>query len=511
MSEDAAAPVSSTEPLTEGERTHPLGLFIGFITGIPQLIFPMLAALFGTRGSGVATPLIIGAVLVISLFFRWVGWLRFRFHLDEDDIRIEQGVINRTVRSIPYDRIQDVSVEQPVLAQIFGLGEVKFETGGGDGEDAKLSYVSIERAAALRETIRARKADEAETSETSINENLLVREVPPLFAMDNGRLVTLGLYSFSLVIFAVLGGLAQQFDFLLPYDIWDFKDWIGMAEERGVSIDGISTNARIVGAIVALLVLVALGFATGVVRTFLKEYGFRLDRTERGFRRRRGLLTKTDVAMPVNRVQAATIVTGPIRKRRGWYALKFVSLAQDSKEEADYMAAPLAKMDEIWPLVNQTGIQPPPETPFRKGQFLWWLAGLIGLAIGMAIATAATMAFAGAPFAKAGWMLLVPLFFVPVVWLEWRHYADLADPQQLYVREGWWRQKLYIAPQIKVQSAEIRQGPIARLLGLCTLEFGIAGGTMAFAALPIEQAAELRDTIMAQVALVDYSRLNQRD
>jgi putative membrane protein len=507
VSDEAAA--ADTAPLIAGERTHPLGLLIGFITGIPQLIFPMLAALFGTRGTGVATPLIIGGVLLISLLFRWIGWLRFRYHLDDDDIRIEQGLINRTVRSIPYDRIQDVSIEQPVLAQIFGLGEVKFETGGGEGEDAKLSFVGMDRAAALRETIRARKADDvamvAERERTGLE-----REAPPLFAMDNGRLVTLGLYSFSLVIFAVLGGLAQQFDFLLPYDIWDFKDWIGLAEDRGVSIDGISTNARIIGAVMALLALIALGFATGIVRTFLKEYGFRLDRTERGFRRRRGLFTKTDVAMPINRVQAASIVTGPIRKRRGWHALKFVSLAQDSKDESDYVAAPLAQLDEIWPLVSVTGLTPPnAEMPFRKSRFLWWTTGLIVPSIGMIIATIATIIFAGAPFSQAGWMLLIPVLLLMFAWLEWRHYADAADGRQLYLREGWWRQKLAIAPQVNVQSAEIRQGPIARLLGLSTLEFGIAGGTLAFTALPLPEARALRDSVMVHVVPVDFSQLSR--
>jgi putative membrane protein len=498
------------EPQSEGERTHVLGLFVGFITGLPQLFFPIIAVIFGTgsRNNPQWIPLVILGVMLISLLFRWIAWLRFRFHLDEDDIRIEQGILNRTVRSIPYDRIQDVSIEQKPLARLFDLGEVKFETGGGEGEDAKLSFVSMDRAEALRETVRARKADGGAVVAAALD----AEERPPVFAMDNGRLVTLGLYSFSLVIFAVLGGLAQQFDFLLPYDWWDFKHWIGLAEERGVDVNGIGTGAGIAGALFALLALVFIGFATGIVRTFLQQYGFRLDRNERGYRRRRGLLTKTDVVMPVNRVQAAVVVTGPIRKRRGWYALKFVSLAQDSKEESDFMAAPLARLEEIWPIAAETGLLPPDaEAAFRTSRFAWWATGLIGLSIGMVVAMAAIMIFADAPFAKAGWMLVVPLLFLPLVWLEWRHYGDLVDARQLYVREGWWRQRLAIAPQVNVQSAEISQGPIARMLGLSELHFGIAGGTLAFSALPLEHARALRDAVMAKVAPVDFSELNQRD
>lgn len=510
MSETVSQEETIAVPLAEGEgeRLHILGLLIGFITGIPQLIFPMAAALFGTRGMGVAMPLIIAAVLLVSLFFRWIAWSRFRFHLDEDDIRIEQGILNRAVRSIPYDRIQDVSVEQKFLAQLFNLGEVKFETGGGKGEDGTLSYVSMDRAEALRETIRVRKNDGVVLSA----EVTLERETPPIFAMDTNRLITLGLYSFSLVIFAVLGGLAQQFDFLLPFDFWDFKHWIGMAEERGVSINGISTSARIFGAIFALLALIAIGFATGIIRTILKEYGFRLDRNERGFRRRRGLFTKSDVAMPVNRVQAANIVTGPIRKRRGWYALKFVSLAQDSKEESDYMAAPLARLDEIWPIMAEAGIMPPgDDVDFQRGLFRWWLAGLMIVVPLICIAMTAVILFAGSSFAKSLLLLFVPLGLVFAGAVEWRKFRYGEDATRLYVHRGWWRQKLTILPQVRVQSIEISQGPLARLTGLVSMHFGIAGGTLELVAIPRETAIAIRERLMAVVAPIDFSELNQSD
>jgi uncharacterized membrane protein YdbT with pleckstrin-like domain len=151
----------------EGERLNILGLFVGFVTGLPQLIFPIFAVFFGTRGSD--NPLIsviaVSAILFFSLFFRWLAWMRFRYHIGEHDIRIESGILKRTARSIPYERIQDVSIEQKPLARIFSLGEVKFETGGGDGDDAKLSFVSVEEANRLREVVKAHKSGVVAASE----------------------------------------------------------------------------------------------------------------------------------------------------------------------------------------------------------------------------------------------------------------------------------------------------------------------------------------------------------
>jgi putative membrane protein len=497
----------------EGERLHISGVFVGFITGIPQLIFPIFAGVFGTRKSG--SPMlslgIVLAILLVSLLFRWFAWMRFRYHIGEHDIRIEKGILSRTARSIPYERIQDVSVEQKPLARMMGLGEVKFETGGGEGDDAKLSFVTLSEAERLRELVRARKsgiavaADQEETVEHV--------EAKPIFAMDGKRVFTLGLYSFSLVIFAVLGGAAQQLDFLLPHDFWDLSAWIGEAEHRGVNVDqfnAVGWTARIVLAFVALTGLLVIGLASGVIRMTLKEYGFRLDRTDKGFRRRRGLFTLTDVVMPAHRVQAAIVQTGPIRRRRGWHSLKFVSLAQDSKEETNYVAAPFATLAEIWPIAEAAHIATlDGDTEFQHGVGRHWSVQILLALPLILLAMVAVVLFADVSPLRSILLLLLLVPYVPLLWLDWRKYRYALDGSQLYVKRGWWRQQLTIAPQVKIQTIEISQGPISRRQELATLKFGIAGGSLEMVALPLETARAIRDAVMKQVAAVDYSAINQ--
>ena len=119
------------------------------------------------------------------------------------------------------------------------------------------------------------------------------------------------------------------------------------------------------------------------------------------------------------------------------------------------------------------------------------------------------MLFAGAPLGQAVnllWLLL-PLAFV--LWFNRRNYRDALDDVQLYVRRGWWNQQLKIAPQIKIQSAEIVQGPIARWQGLAALRFGISGGELRMVALPLATAQAIRDTVMERVSAVDYSEINR--
>jgi putative membrane protein len=494
-----------------GQRLHITGLLVGFIGGLPRLFFPLAAMLFGARNSGradIVIPAIAAAVLVLSFLFRWASWTRFRYFIEPEDIRIESGLLSRNARSIPYERIQDVSIEQKPLARIFGLGEVKFETGGGKGDEGILSYVSLEEAERLRELVRDRKSDIVAPDDIAVTAHNTA-EAEPLFKMDGKRLLTFGFYSFSLVIFAVLGGLAQQFDFLLDFDIWDIGAWLGIIEHNGVSLEKISLSARVIGAATALFGLIAVGVLTGIVRTVIREYGFRLDQTAKGFRRRRGLLTLTDVVMPAHRIQAATISTGPIRKRRGWHALKFISLADDggkrNEDGGDHVAAPFATITEIQIIANEAGVRLPPQgMVFSKSKAIYWLDQWLILAILLAAAITAVMLLTDAGL-YALWIAAIAMIYAVILYADWRNSGYTSDDGQLFVRAGWWQQKLTIVPQIKVQTIDISQGPLTRLRGLAKLTLGIAGGTLHITAIPIADAYMVQRAIIDKVAKVDYS------
>lgn len=487
-----------------GQRLDPRGLAVHFVAGLPQLLVPIVALGFGTRGTNLGAGFAILVVLTISLLFRWLAWTRFRYFIEDDDIRIERGLLSRSARSIPYDRIQDVSVEQKPLARLLGIGEVKFETGGGEGDEAKLSFVSLAEAERLRETVRSRKAGSA-AADVGEPEAEDLPDAPPVYAMDNRRLLTLGFYSFSLVIFAVLAGAAQQFDFLLPWGWDDLELLAGEAEKRGVDLAHVSRSTQLGGALIGVLALVAIGIVTGIGRTFLTQYGFRLERTAKGFRRRRGLLTRTDVVMPVERVQAIAVTTGPVRRRRGWYALHFVSLASDSDKQADHEVAPLAQLEEIWPIAAKAGVTQPGDgvkfTRARPGPwFDRWL-----LWTGLIVAIVAANVSAGNTLAAWALVLVAPLALH--AWLGWRTHAAALDARQVYVRHGWWKQVLGIARQVNVQSVSIVQGPLMRRRGLADVEFGIAGGALAIRSVPLAAARAIREQVLGEVVPVDFSRL----
>jgi putative membrane protein len=411
---------------------------------------------------------------------------------------------------VPYDRIEDVSIEQKLLPRLFGLAQVKFETGAGGKDEISLAYLSLGEADRLRELVRVRKGSPAARqgdSPASTGETATELPAQPLFAMGTRRIVTFGLFEFSLVVFAVLLGAAQQLDFLLPFDPWEWEEWAAFAGTHRDDFAWIGATGRF-GAAIAVAAGVALvaavGVLTGVARTFAREYGFILERTAKGFRRRRGLFTRTDVVMPAHRVQAVQVRTRLIRRRFGWHSLKFVSLAQDAGA-ASHVVAPFAQIDEIAPIAAAAGFPLPEGAAWQRPSARAYLdAALIGMAV-------PTIPAVGLAFSPVPALAIVPVLAAVVIGLRqyflWRHDRNAVDERQLYLRHGWLAPRLDIAARVKLQSVEIRQGPLARRGGYADLHLGLAGGTLHFGGIPLARARQIRDGVLKSIGTTDFARL----
>lgn len=463
------------------QRLHPLSIILKSVAAISQNLIAMGVLYFSVFDRNIVyTGLAAIALLAVIVGVTALVWSRFTYHIGPKEIRIKSGLISRNNRSIPFDRIQDVSLEQKLVSRILGLATVKLETGASAGEDGKLDALALTDAEALRDIVRDYKSgviSDAADGIDAVVSAVETEERPPLFAMDNRRIFIAGLFNFSFVLLAILAAIAQNLDFLLPDDFFNPWYWAKQLSEQDV-VNGLSSSAQIAGAAAALISLVAVGLGSGIIRTFIREYGFRLDRVDRGqpgFRRQRGLFTLTDMVMPIHRVQAAILKTGPIRQRFGWYHLKFQSLAGDGSGESDHSAAPCAQMAEVAPILTETSIaNVTADLKFhRVNPALWWrdavllsiILGVVSIGLGLFID----------PGFYALLLLAVPI--IAVKFLGWRHHQYALTQTQLFVRTGWWRRKLTMLPIRKVQTVDISQSPLDHPLDLASVTVGIAGGS----------------------------------
>ncbi|MGX7951074.1 PH domain-containing protein [Tsuneonella sp. HG249] len=489
-------------------RTAPLGVLVGAATDIRRSLLPAAAGAYGFRdqfgglGFIAAFALLVLAIGAIGSFLRW--W-RTTYVVGAEDIRLESGIVRRAARSVPYERVQDVSLEQPLIARLLGLVQVRFETGAGGADEIALSYLPLAEGERLRELVRERRDDEAALP-TDQNAPAAEAAGQVLFAMPPRRLVTFGLFEFSLAAVAVVAGAAQQLDFLLPFDVWDWDEWRGSLDGPLEQIGALGPAAQAITALAVATALLAIGFLTGLVRTISRDWGFVLERTAKGFRRRRGLFTKTDVVMPAHRVQAIALRTRWFRRRFGWHGLKFVSLAQDAKA-GSHMVVPFGQLVEIEPVARAAGFSLP-------GAGVAWRrpvkrAFVDGAALGSLPLLIAALALSLSPQPA---LAVLPLLAVPLVALRqaflWRRAHHAIDERQIYSRRGWIAPRVDVASRVKLHSVEVAQGPLAQRGGYATLHLGLAGGTLAFHALPVHEARRIRAEVLGSIAGVDFSRLN---
>lgn len=505
--------------LAPPERLHPLILLTGLGGSIRGVAGGYAGVGYLAATGNLRTALIAGsallAFLVISLV---IYWRRFEYRVGSHEIRIDSGILNRTHRSIPFDRVQDVDIEQGPLARLLGLAKVKFETGGSAGarsEDGVLPAIALARAEALRDHVRSRRGAAAAAPEAS-------EITAPLYAMELRRLLIAGVFNFSLAVFAGLFGLTQTMGDVIGFDPFERAFWEDLLSSAGPLSTFVETH-RLGAALAGVVLLGAVGLATGIVRTITRDFRFRLERTGTGLRRRRGLLTLTDVTLPIRRIQAALIRSGPVRDRFGWRELKLQSLARDESGTGDHVVAPLADDREVETILSELGWQPPRASAEWEGisrAYVWTLA--LGLSP-LLLLLAALMAFLGLiplyldPSVRGQIYIafaptLVPALLVVVVllasiavrWLAWRRTLYLLRDDVLLIRTGWWRRRKLLLPLTSVQSIDLTENALTRRFGIATLTIGVAGGSgysgHSIPALPRERASQLREALLSRFA-----------
>ncbi|MEO6114721.1 MAG: PH domain-containing protein [Sphingomicrobium sp.] len=466
---DAAAMPLGDAALGPAERLHPLYLVTGLgksLRGAWGLIAG--GVVLGSQGRWFLAALIGVAFVAVSVGSLLLKWLKLEYRVGAHELRIDSGFLSRTSRAIPFDRVTDVDLEQGPLHRLFGLARVRLETGasaGAKNEDGVLDAIALGRAEALREHIRARRGQAAAPA---IEQDA---DTAPLFAMDKRRVAIAGLFNFSLAVLAGLFGVTQTMGDVIGFDPFKRAFWIDVLDRVEPARDVLVAH-QFVAAIGGSILLILIGSGTGIVRTLLREHGFRLDRTDTGLRRRRGLVTLTDVTIPARRIQAAIVGSGPIRRALGWCELKLQSLAMDGAK-GDHVVAPLARPGEAAAILASLGWPALPiEASWRPVSRAHVTSFAAIMAPALLIALAA-IAFIG-PIVLL-WVVGAALA-VAVRWLDWRHTRYALSGASLFVEAGWWRRRRAIVPTAKIQSVELSENFWSRAFGICALRLGVAGG-----------------------------------
>lgn len=305
---DAEPPALEIEQI--GNRTHPL---TGLVQGVIWAGLAMAAVLgqLFTGGNGedglpiwLDVLMRVGGGLVLGIGFGFLTWWFTRYLIDGTELRITGGILQKSSRRIPYERIQSVDIAEPFLARIIGLAELRIEMAGGKSSRSTLRFLPLEDARRLRRLLlgraHGRTTDDMDV-DTGEPELELIAHVSP------GRVVLGTVLSLDFLV-ATLGTVG-----VLVAAIW-FDQVIAL-----------------IGGIIPLLTW--LGQIVG--KRILTQWDFTLTRSVDGLRIERGLLSRSSQSIPFARVQGIAVEEPYIWRRLGWQRLEVDVAGYGSQSDSD--------------------------------------------------------------------------------------------------------------------------------------------------------------------------------
>lgn len=399
---------------------------------------------------------VLALVIVLVAIF-WFVWRFQQFRITGDHVEVRKGIVFRSHRRAPLDRVQGVNLTRPFPARIIGLAKLEV-VGAGNDANVALEYLATARAESVRADILrlasgARAAREQERTGTpapagrtsqlveSMNAGVTdliagvdLADVAPesVVKIPTGRLVG------SQLISAVLWVLFFGAIFVASLSAAYF----------GMTADG-DSGGEIVIAMVSIALGMGIPFVVAVVgitwAQLSKSLRYSIAPTPDGVRITYGLLTTVTETLPPGRIFAVEVTQSLLWRPFGWWTIKINRMS--GKSAAQQSSSSAQQFNVVLPVGTRADVERVlslilPDAP-QSDIPLVWEHGILG-------------PIAGDPYktipARAWWRRP----------LSWKRHGYAITEFGVLLRRGLLWRKLAIFPLARLQGVSASQGPIDR-------------------------------------------------
>ncbi|WP_345752283.1 PH domain-containing protein [Microbacterium rhizophilus] len=399
--------------------------------------------------------ILLAAVLVLIGIF-WVVWRFHQFRITGDDVEVRKGIVFRTHRRAPLDRVQGVNLTRPFPARLIGMAKLEV-VGAGTDANVALEYLATERAEQVRADIlrlasgaraaRAAARDGVSGVQSGARERLvdaLNHGVAGMIeGVDNadiapesvvhipaGRLIAAQALNGALwvVFFGVVWGSSVLVPLLLA---------TGAGERVAITVGvGLGTGIPMVFAAVAI-----------TWSQISKSLRYAIAPTPDGVRLTFGLFTTVTETLPPGRIYAVEVSQPLLWRPFGWWSIKINRMS--GKSAAQQSSGQGQQFNTVLPVGTRADVERVlslilPVVPGTDAPLLWE-HGLLG-----------PVPDVDDPYRtmprRAWWRRP----------LSWRRHGFALLPGALLLRRGVFWRKLALFPLARLQGVGLEQGPIDR-------------------------------------------------
>ncbi|NGP89735.1 PH domain-containing protein [Fodinibius halophilus] len=442
----------------DAQRQHPVAALANAFDIIKANFITILILIFvGSGGKqGDYTLYWIFGTFIALLIWGGISWLRFRFSVNEGELKIEQGVFVHKKLYLTSDRIQVIDITAGVIQRVFGLVAVEVKTAGSSSKEAKINAISRKEAEKLKKLLR--QGSEQQTATVSGEE-----KANKTYTLDNRDLVIAATTSGRMgVALSVVGAVFSQLDQVVSDEqILRFIE-THLPNFTSFSIVAIS----VVGMVLAAWVL-------SFVSTIITYYDFEVEVREDDLHISKGLFERKQLTIPFNRIQAVQVKEGILRQPFGYAALVIESAGYGEDQGNSSTLFPLISKQRLRTFIDE--VIPEYHVPvdkrvqISKKGLRRYLLRMVWLSL-IIIAVVWSMV----PYGVYSWLIL-PLMLL----LGYQQYRDAevkSGEDTIILSWRLLKKTTAIIKKYRVQAVEIKQNPFQTRLDLSDLIVHVASG-----------------------------------
>ncbi|MGN7978169.1 PH domain-containing protein [Microbacterium sp. 22195] len=398
------------------------------------------------------------ALAVVLVLVFWMFWRFHQFRITGDHVEVRKGIVFRSHRRAPLDRVQGVNLTRPFPARVIGLAKLEV-VGAGNDANVELEYLATPRAESIRADIlrlasgarAAREHGRAVAAPAGVTAQL----VGSMNAGVNGLIqgVDLADVAPESVVKIPTGRLVGAH--LVHSLLWlVFFGAIIAVSMIGILIGAVRDGEAEIG-----LIGLGAGFAIGIpmVLAFVavtwsqisKSLRYSIAPTPDGVRITYGLLTTVTETLPPGRIFAVEVTQSLLWRPFGWWAIKINRMS--GKSAAQQQNGNAQQFNIVLPVGKRADVERVlalilPDAP-QSDIPLVWEHGILGPVEGDPYKTIPARAWWHRP-------------------LSWKRHGYTVTEFGVLLRRGVLWRKLAVFPLARLQGVSVSQGPLDRLQGV---------------------------------------------
>jgi putative membrane protein len=443
-------------------------------------------------------------ILLLSIGKYWFYFYKFT----DERVEIKQGIFKKSHLDLPFKKIQNVKIVQPVYYRVNQYSFIELDTAGSAQQEAKIVALPLSLAESFKSMILQIKVDEPLSPVgQSIHTNANTEQEILLNERSLLDLVIHGISNNRVWIF--LGFLAPFYN-TIGENIGMVLENIGIDIVAYLDYDGQSIGLFLLH-VLSLVMLIMLAIVTfSVIGSIFVFYNYKLSRLGERYIRRSGLLTKHEISMRLSRIQIAV-------QQQDWLDLIFMrsnlrfeqntSLPASggqagSINSASKLIVPSVTVSESATLIqNAFDVKAFENLNYNRisKRFILRILAFPVLPMLM-LANTFVLKISELNVIIFSLLAVFNILALSLVYMRWRRWGYYFEDDFVYIRKGLIGVNYYVFPKAKTQQVVYKQSLFMRPRQLADIVFILASGAHKVPLIPQSIARQEADNALLIIA-----------